>query len=137
MTQDTKNDAKNIFIPQWTEDKWFTSGSVIVIVKRSNHWRPRYSYEIVFTARDKPSRYCFVRSTGDGTGKIGIEANSTSLGLAAQEAEGYIRDRYQWYEDEQIERKADKERAALNRDRPVTKPGLKELSKRDKAARSV
>ena len=29
MMTDTKNDAKNIFIPQWTEDKRFTSGSAM------------------------------------------------------------------------------------------------------------
>jgi hypothetical protein len=44
---------------------------------------------------------------------------------------------YQAQEDEAIDRKAAKERANADRDKPVQKPGLKALSKRDAQAREV
>ena len=125
-------DTKTVrFIPQWTEDKRFTQGPIIVVVKRSNHWSPRYSYEILFAGREKQSRFYFVRMSGEGTGKIAIEESAESLLIACHNAESYIRDMYQRQEDEAIEKKAEKERRALDKDKPVQKSGLKALSKRD------
>jgi hypothetical protein len=134
MPQDQE---KPRFIPVWAEDKLFPQGSVTVVVKRSNHHRARYSYEIVFAGRERPSRFCYVRTSGEGTGRIEIEVAAHSIESAVIDAENYIRDMYQAQEDEAIDRKAAKERANADRDKPVQKPGLKALSKRDAQAREV
>jgi hypothetical protein len=125
------------FVATWIEDKRFADGVCLVVVKRSNHHRTRYSYEVLFQNLDRVGRFTYLRSEGEGTGKITCTRNSDSIGRAVTQAEDYISDMYQAQEDEAIERNAEKERAALNRDKPVVKPGLKTLSKMDRASKGV
>ncbi len=130
-------DQTQKFVATWTEDKRFTDGVALVVVKRSNHHRTRYSYEILFQNQpDRASRFTFLKSGGEGSGKIVCAGHVQSIVRAVTSAEEYIRDMYQAQEDAEIERREARERASLDRDKLAVKPGLKTLAKADAARRA-
>src|SRR5271169_5359593 len=134
----TSDSNSKVFIPKWVEGKRIVDGSVAAVIQRSDHYRPYYSYEIVFVRNGKQSRFCSVYRINSNTlGRAAIEENSNAIFRVIKEAEAYILAAYQLQEDNAIEQRAEKERASLDRGKPATKPGLKELAKRDRRAKEV
>lgn len=130
------------FIPTWTR-VFFVSDEptkVIVTVNRSDHRQPRYSIAVGTQrgssgATDKPSPFLQPQITITNAKAQLASSMAEVVGGLIATAERWIEEDAQKHQDEWLAFRQDREQRSLDRDKPVQKPGLKSLAKKDAAKR--
>jgi hypothetical protein len=120
--------------------KEFNDGPNALAVKimKTTGFRPRFSFEMGRIGQDGRFIHFFPFFVTVKNAVVSYKAiNVAALGLLIQQAEEWMHQECQKGEDTIIAEKIDKEERTLTRDKPKQRAGLKELSKRDKAARQA
>lgn len=126
----------------WEETKTFKDedSGIALVLSRSDGFRPRYSTKIVrVPARHptpRPSNHIgiFVRAEN---GKVKVQDIGPILAKLCKEMKEFVEEEAQKREDDIIEGKIEREERDMNRDKPKQCPGLKLLSKLDKAGKAA
>lgn len=133
-----ENAVDSGFRPEWAEvireeGPPFAEDEVIVVVRKSNHHKPRYSLEVNFSHQNNPtSRKKFHNIHWEGRGRITVIRIADLVASLVAKAEDFIEEAMQKDEDEFMEWKASKEQAAADRGKPVTRTTGKTQRERDK-----
>lgn len=128
------NDQKPPFRPDWVTDRTFQDAATgtTIVVRRSSHRSPSFELVLEFAVRDRQVRgFRPVATT-----KLGVVTTARIADVVARlwdEAEDYVAGMKQYQEDMRIEEEVERARPKQGQQ----KPGLKELSKRDAAARQA
>ncbi len=115
---------------KWVKDFEDDIG-LLVRVTESQQFRPRYSMEIGKMGHEnKLLRHIGVMS--EGQGKIRLTHDlGYRISELMKEAQRWIEEKMQANEDRFIEEKANREKAEMDRGKPVQRPGLKRIAKVD------
>ena len=132
--QNQNQNQKPAFRPDWTTDRTFSDKEtgVTVQVRRSNHRNPSFELVLEFAVRDRMVRGFRPVATRD----LGVVKTARIADVVARlwdEAEEYVQGMKQYQEDMRLEEEIERAKPKQGQQRI----GLKELSKRDAAARQA
>lgn len=112
------------------------STGLCVSVQKSNHYWPKYSIQIGRMG-DRIVPYIPVHTRGDLARVSLTPTNTDTLTLLVLRAEAWIQEDATRISEERLAERQRREQEQLDRGKPKQRPGLKELAKRDKAARGT